>query len=126
MCYAFVPSDTKPALSAEHQSFRWCSPEVATDWLARTVDRLCFFVLDAAFRPGADQDSTHLTTLATATAMSTRRPIVNSSIELRIDASLYKVEQAIHNESLTGQTKHARRQVHAKQSVELVCVGPSN
>jgi dATP pyrophosphohydrolase len=46
--YAFIPSETKPELSAEHQSFRCCSAEEAVSLLAFGQNRQCLSAVEKA------------------------------------------------------------------------------
>ena len=44
--YAFVPSGTKPDLSAEHQSFKWCTPDEAMSLLEFGQNRQCLSAVE--------------------------------------------------------------------------------
>lgn len=46
--YAFIPSETQPKLSAEHQAFRWCLPEEAVSLLEFGHNRQCLSAVENA------------------------------------------------------------------------------
>ena len=46
--YAFIPSNTRPELCTEHQSFRWCSTEEAVSLLEFGQNRQCLLAVEKA------------------------------------------------------------------------------